>query len=97
MGALGSTPGSGRSLGEGDGNPLQSSCLESPMDRGAWQVIVMGSQRVRHEFLSVYFLLLLFQNFLLTYQLDAVGLLSFHFLHLEVFSPILIEFDFIIA
>ena len=32
----GSTPGSGRSLGEGNGNPFQCSCLENPMDRGAW-------------------------------------------------------------
>ena len=58
----------------------------------------MGWQRVGHEFLSFYFLVLVFQNFLLTYQLDTVGLVSFHFLHLEVFFfPILIEFDFIIA
>ena len=33
-------PGSGRSPGEGHGNPLQYSCLEDPMDRGAWQAIV---------------------------------------------------------
>ena len=31
-----STPGSGRCPGEGNGNPLQYSCLENPMDRGAW-------------------------------------------------------------
>ena len=30
-------PGSGRSSGEGNGNPLQDSCLENPMDRGAWE------------------------------------------------------------
>ena len=36
MGDLGSIPGSGRSSGEGNGNPLQYSCLENPMDRGAW-------------------------------------------------------------
>ena len=33
----GSIPGLGRSLGGGHGNPLQYSCLENPMDRGAWQ------------------------------------------------------------
>ena len=38
----GSTPGSGRSPGEGNGNPLQYSCLENPMDRGAWWAIVHG-------------------------------------------------------
>ena len=35
-------PGSGRSLGEGNGNPLQYSCLENPVDRGAWQATVHG-------------------------------------------------------
>ena len=36
----GSIPGSGRSAGEGNGNPLQNSCLENPTDRGAWQATV---------------------------------------------------------
>ena len=34
-------PGSGRSPGGGHGNPLQYSCLENPMDRGAWRAIVL--------------------------------------------------------
>ena len=38
----GSIPGSGRSPGEGNGNPLQYSCLENPMDREAWQATVHG-------------------------------------------------------
>ena len=38
----GSVPGSGRSPGEGNGNPLQYSCLQNPMDRGAWQATVYG-------------------------------------------------------
>ena len=42
-------PGSGRSPGEGNGNPLQYSCLENSMDRGAQQPWSMGSQRVRHD------------------------------------------------
>ena len=41
-GDLGSIPVSGRSSGEGNGNPLQYSCLENPMDRGDWQAIVHG-------------------------------------------------------
>ena len=41
-GDLGSIPGSGRSLGEGNGNPLQYSCLEDPMDGGAWWAAVHG-------------------------------------------------------
>ena len=37
-----SIPGLGKSPGEGNGNPLQNSCLENPMDGGAWQAIVHG-------------------------------------------------------
>ena len=37
---VGSIPGLGRSPGEGHGNPLQYSCLENAMDRGAWQAVV---------------------------------------------------------
>ena len=43
-GDLGSIPGSGRSPGEGNGNQLQFSCLENPMDGGAWWATVHGSQ-----------------------------------------------------
>ena len=39
---LGSIPESGRFPAEGNGNPLQYSCLENPMDRGAWQATVHG-------------------------------------------------------
>jgi len=39
---VGSIPGSGRSPREGNGNPLQYSCLENPMDRGAWWATVHG-------------------------------------------------------
>ena len=39
---MGSIPGLERSLGRGNGNPLQYSCLENPMDRGAWWAIVHG-------------------------------------------------------
>ena len=42
VGDVGSIPGSGRSLGEGNGNPLQYSCLEKSMDRGAWQATILG-------------------------------------------------------
>ena len=38
----GSSPGLGRSPGEGDGNPLQYSCLENSMDRGAWWTVIHG-------------------------------------------------------
>ena len=44
-----SIPGPGRSPGEGNGNSLQYSCLENPMDRGAWQATVHGVARVGHD------------------------------------------------
>ena len=46
-GDLGSIPGPGRSPGEGNGNPLQDSCLENPMDRGAWWATVHGVAKSR--------------------------------------------------
>ena len=45
----GSIPGLGRSSGEGNGNPLQYSCLENPTEGGAGRLQFMGSQRVRHD------------------------------------------------
>ena len=44
----GSITGLGRSPGEGNGYPLQYSCLGNPMDRGAWGLQSLGSQRVGH-------------------------------------------------
>ena len=46
-GDVGSIPGSGRSPGEGNGNPLQYSCLENPMDGGAWWARVHGVAQSR--------------------------------------------------
>ena len=48
-GDVGSVPGLGRSPGEGNDKPLQCSCLENPMDRGAWQATVHGVARFRHN------------------------------------------------
>ena len=47
-GDLGSIPGLRRSPGEGNGNPLQYSCLRNPIDRGAWRSIAHGVTRVGH-------------------------------------------------
>ena len=55
VGYLGSIPGSGRSPGEGNDNPLQYSCLENPMDGRAWAwyaPLSMGSQRVGHDWVT---------------------------------------------
>ena len=49
VGDLGSIPGSGRSPGEGNGNPLQYSCLENPMDEDPGRLESMGLQRVGHD------------------------------------------------
>ena len=56
-GDLGSLPGSGRSPGEGNGNPRQYSCLENPMDRGAWWATVHGVTRVGHDLVTQLLLL----------------------------------------
>ena len=42
-----SVPGSGRSPGEGNGNPFQYPCLEKPMERGTWQAAVRGAAKSR--------------------------------------------------
>ena len=45
---MGSVPGLGRSPAEGNGYPLQYSFLENPMDRRAWELQSLGSQRIGH-------------------------------------------------
>ena len=60
---------SGRSPGEGDGNPLQYSCLENSMDRGVWWARVHRSAKVRHDWVTnthciVIYLSILFINHL---------------------------------
>ena len=55
VGYLGLIPGWERFLGEGNGNSLQYSCLENPMDGGAWcRLLSMGSQRVRHDWARLF-------------------------------------------
>ena len=49
QGELGSILRLGRSPGEGNGNPLQYSCLENPKNRGAWQATVPGVIRFGHD------------------------------------------------
>ena len=69
-GDLSSIPGWGISPGEGNGNPLQYSCLENPMDGGAWQVTVYGVPKSRTRlsdftftFFTISFLLLFIPNY----------------------------------
>ena len=49
VGDPGSIPGSGRFSGEGNGNPLQYSCMENPMDGGAWQSKIHGVAKSRTQ------------------------------------------------
>ena len=51
-GDLGSIPGSGRSPGEGNGNPLQHSCLGNSIDRGVWRDIVHGVTKSCHDWVT---------------------------------------------
>ena len=51
-GNLGLIPGSGISPGEGNGSPLHYSCLENPVNRGAWRSTVQGLQRVGHNWMT---------------------------------------------
>ena len=56
VGDLGSIPGLGRSPGERNGNPLQYSCLENPMDRGAWWATVHGVAKSQTQLSHFHFL-----------------------------------------
>ena len=67
-GGQGSIPGLGRSPGGGHGNPLQYSCLENPMDRGAWRATVHGVTKSRTRLR------------LLSTQAPSAGLLRLRFL-----------------
>ena len=49
---MGSISGLGRSPGEGNGNPVQYSCLGNPMDREAWWATVHGVKKVRHDLVT---------------------------------------------
>ena len=69
-GDLSSIPGLGRSPGEGNGNPLQYSCLENPMDRGAWWATFHGVSRVRHDLATKLLLLL---NIYCCFQMQNTG------------------------
>ena len=64
VGDLGPIPGLGRSTGEGNGNPLQYSCLENPLDGGAWwaTVQVVAKSQIRLSNFTFTFSLLIFMR-----------------------------------
>ena len=63
MGDLGLIPGSGRSAGEGNGNPLQYSCLENPMDGGAWWATVHGVSKSLKDYFLFSFGIAIIEHF----------------------------------
>ena len=77
-GGLGLIPGLGRSAGEGNGNPLQYSCLENPMDRGSWQATYSswGHKRVRHDLVTKQqqYYLISYHNYILLLLLMPFGI-----------------------
>ena len=76
-GDLGSIPGLGRSPGEGNGNPLQYSCLENPMDRGAWWATVHGVAKSQTGLSDFTFT---FTSVLIYFIYSDVYLMPFYFL-----------------
>ena len=70
VGDLGSNRGLGRFPGVGNGNPLQYSCLENSMNRGAWWVTVYGIRRVRHNGAINSF----FQTLVVAYRFFSCGM-----------------------
>ena len=79
-GDLGLTPGLGRSPGEGNGNPLQYSCLGNPMDRGAWQAIVrvvtMSQIQLKRFSIHACLILRFLNNFEFTFEYGVSILVS---------------------
>ena len=71
-GDLGSIPGSGRSPGEGSGNPLQYYCLENPMDGGAWWATVHGVAKSRTRLSNLTFTNFHFHNIEYYAQLEIM-------------------------
>ena len=80
-GDVGSIPGSGRSPGEENGNPLQYFCLENPMDREAWQAAIHGVTKSRTQLSDLtttnmkYYMISFLHNIFLS--LELILLLSF--------------------
>ena len=85
---LSSIPGLGSSPGERNGNLLQYSCLENPMDRGVWQATVNGITRVRYDLVLSFFIS---KRFFSSSSLSAIRMVSSSYLRLLIFlSAILI-------
>ena len=84
---LGSIPESGRSPGEGNGNPLQYSCLENPMDRGAWQATVHRVANSQTRLSNFTFLFLSCSLFLFSDQVVSHSLWLHGLQHTRLLCP----------
>ena len=73
-GDQGLIPGSGRSPGEGIGNPLQYSCLENLKDRAAWRATVHESHTQMSDSFSLFFFFFLHMYFIIQYKVSQVAL-----------------------
>ena len=95
VGNLGSIPGSGRSPGEGNGNPLQYPCLENPVDGGTWQATVHRVAKSRTR-LSNFTFTFHFQRHIFEYYLFCILFLELiTMLDLLILSSIFLNFFFI--
>ena len=84
VGNTASIPGSGRHPGEGNGNPLQYSCLENPVDRGAWQATVHGVAKSRTRLMNF---TLSKQDFLIEMvRVDILTLFTMLWKHFQLFN-----------
>jgi len=92
-GDLGSIPGLGRSPGGGNGNPLQYSCLENPMDRGTWRSTVHGIELDMTEWLTFLFTLFIFS--FVAYAFSIMSKKSFPSPMSWNLSPLLSSMSFI--
>ena len=92
VGDTDSIPGSGRFPGEGKGSPLQYSCLENPIDRGAWQATVHGSQRFAHDWpTSLSFFRLFVRSFVLSHLEARNHWCLWHFFFIKMAGDIFIS------
>ena len=83
-GDLGSIPGLGRSPGGGHGNTLQRSCLENPVDRGAWRAtvhVVAKSLRTKNNTTEMEKGKSVDKEGLLYYSLDVIYVYNIHYVH----------------
>ena len=95
-GDLGSIPGSGRSPGQGNGTPLQYSCLKNSMDRGAWWAVVHGVANAAHNWVAnTHILIIICLNVDVFESILLPNLLSFLVIYIHVFHQIWEVFSYL--